>query len=480
MTRPKIAGCFVLLLAAASCNGSSPPPPPPPGTPPDLVNNPAADAGDETTQSESHVVQSGNVVVVGFNDSGDFVAANSFTGYAYSIGGAAFVDAGVLAPIAGGANSGDPALAVDGAGTIYFATLAGDATGASFIGVARSTALAPAVTFGAPVLIPGLDPNGFQDKELIAIDATGGANDGNIYVVWTEFFGNQSRILFSRSTDAGVTYAPAAQISTMGVFVSGAVPAVGVNGEVYVAWQDRSAAVNSTIRFRSSNDGGVTWSAEGQAAALTRIRAAGPTGVCGRNALNGNIRVNEFPSLDVDRSNGPNRGRIYITYSGDPNGNQNAGDAANVFVVSSADGGATWSPPVTVHQAPAATAGADATTNDNFFPWVSVSGDGAVHVSFYDRRNDPANLTIDTYRAVSTDGGVTWTNTRETPASFAVPVLSPNFDPLVAECYMGDYNGSFGQPNTATLTWGDNSRNITTPGFPGGRPDADVVRRQQP
>jgi hypothetical protein len=474
MMRPTIAGLFAALFLTMGCNGPSPPPP---GTAPDLVNDPAVDAADQTTQSESHVVQSGNVVVVGFNDSGDFVTTNSFTGFAYSIGGAPFVDAGVLAPVAGGSNSGDPALAVDGTGDLYFATLAGNAAGASFIGVARSTTLTPAVTFGTPVLIPGLDPNGFQDKELIAVDATGGANDGNVYVVWTEFFGTQSRILFSRSTDGGATYAAAAQISTTGSLVSGAVAAIGMNGELHVAWQDRSAPVNSTIRFRSSNDGGVTWGPERQAAALTRIRSAGPTGVCGRNALNGNIRVNEFPSMDVDRSNGPNSSRIFVAYSGDPDGNQSAGDAADVFVVSSGDAGVTWSAPVIVHETPAATGDTDSTNNDNFFPWLSVSGDGVVHVSFYDRRNDPANLAIDMYRATSSDGGATWNNTRETPASFGVPSLSPNFDPLVALCYMGDYNGSTGQPTNAILTWGDNSRNITTPGFPGGRPDPDVVRR---
>ncbi len=93
----------------------------------------------------------------------------------------------MLAPVAGGTNLGDPALAVDAAGNFYFATLAQDSLGNSFIGVAKSTAIVPAVTFGAPVLIPGLTANGFQDKELIAVDATGGSQSGNVYVVWTEF-----------------------------------------------------------------------------------------------------------------------------------------------------------------------------------------------------------------------------------------------------------------------------------------------------
>jgi hypothetical protein len=138
-----------------------------------LVNDPSVDRGNSTTQSETAVARHGDVVVIGFNDSGEFTRRNSMTGYAYSLdGGATFTDAGVLAPAKGGRNLGDAALAVDRDGNFYFATLALDARARSYVGVAKSTKTEGEVTFSEPVLISGLDADAFQDKELIAVDTT--------------------------------------------------------------------------------------------------------------------------------------------------------------------------------------------------------------------------------------------------------------------------------------------------------------------
>ncbi len=434
-----------------------------------LVNNPSVDSGDVTTQSESSLARSGSVVVVGYNDSGGFAATGSFTGYAYSQDdGASFVDAGVLAPVAGGNNIGDPSV-VAWNGVFFFATLATDAAGTSFIGVSRSVSISPSVTFAAPVLIPGLDPGGFQDKELIAVDTTGSAFDGHVYVVWTEFTtAGGTRILFSRSTDGGATYSTASQISSGNSDVSGAAPYVGPNGRLDVAWEDRAAG---RIRFRSSADGGTTWGTEVTAANLTPIRNPAASSACGRNAVNGNIRVNEFPSMAVDMGSGATRGNVYIAYGADPDGNQSSGDAADVFVVRSTDGGTTWSAPMSVHGP--GTTGADGTLNDNFMPSLAVDGTGLVGVSYFDRRGDSGNRRTQLYRATSSDGGVSWTNEAVSDA-FDIPRLSPNFDPAVAVCYMGDYNGSSGDPTGIAVTWGGNERRIVTPGFPSGRADPDV------
>ncbi len=443
-----------------------------------LVNDPTNDPGNNTTQSEPSIAMRGAVIVVGYNDSGEFPGASSLTGYSFSNdGGASFTDAGVLDPVAGGLNLGDPSLAVDRTGRFFFATLAQDAAAGSFIGVARSTATTPAVTFGPPVLIPGLDPAGFQDKELIAVDTTGGANDGNVYVVWTEFPASQNpptRILFSRSTDAGVTYSTPVRINTSGQGVSGAIPTVGPGGELYVAWQDRSFVNNSRIVVRRSLDGGVTWGPEAVAANFVRSQDAGASATCGRPALNGNIRVNEFPTIDVDRSAGASRGNVYVAYPGDPDGNASAGDRSNIFVTRSTDGGQTWGAPVDVTTGAGVTMNPDGTLNDNFFPTLTADHAGNVSVFYYDRRNDGGNLRIDLFRSVPSDQGATWRAERVTAANFGVPPLSPNFNPGLRACYMGDYNFSTSDSSNAFAVWGDNGRIVTTPGFAGGRPDPDV------
>ncbi|UCC47305.1 MAG: exo-alpha-sialidase [Gemmatimonadota bacterium] len=440
-----------------------------------LVNDPSTDRGNNTTQSETAVARHGDVVVVGYNDSGEFTRRSSLTGYAYSLdGGASFSDAGVLAPVRGGRNLGDPALAVDREGNFYFATLAIDAAARSYVAIARSRKTKGEVTFGTPVLIPGLDPDGFQDKELIAVDASGGPRDGHVYVVWTEFPPRgPSRILFSRSSEGGRTFAPAMRLSRSGTGVQGAMPVVGKQGELYVAWEDRSGVRTGYIKLRRSTDGGRNWDPETLAARFERISEREATGACGRAALGGYIRVSEFPSIDGDRSGGPGEGNVYIAFAADP-GRQARGDAADIFVVRSEDGGRTWSEPVNVVKGHAVTSGADETTNDNFMPVLTVGPEGQINVFFYDRRNDSKNRKIDVYRAVSTDQGRTWANERVTAEAFDVPPLNPNFDPLVKSCYMGDYNDATVDRSGFYLTWGDNRRILRAPRFPRGRPDPDV------
>ncbi len=276
-------------------------------------------------------------------------------------------------------------------------------------------------------------------------------------------------ILFSRSVDGGQSYSTPIRLSLTGTSVSGAMPVVGPNGELYVAWEDRSGAQNGRIIVRKSTDGGATWGSEITAATFTRISDSNASAACERPAVSGNIRVNDFPSIDVARG-GATSGNVYITYAADPDGNQATGDDADVFFVRSTDGGATWSTPVAINKGPAVAAGADATLNDNFFPFVSVGPGDTVNVVFYDRRRDGGNIQLDLFRSSSADGGLTWINQRLTNTAFGVPPLNPNFDPVVVACYMGDYNWSIG----LNPAWGDNRRVVTTPGFPTGRPDPDV------
>jgi hypothetical protein len=250
-------------------------------------------------------------------------------------------------------------------------------------------------------------------------------------------------------------------------------PVVGKRGELFVAWEDRSGETTGYIRFRRSDDGGLTWGPEITAATFTRMQDASATAACLRPALNGFIRVSEFPSIDVDRSDGPGEGNLYIAFSADP-GRQARGDVSDVFFVSSTDGGRSWSDPANLVKGRSVKAGADGSTNDNFMPILTVGPAGQINVFFYDRRNDEANRWIDVYRAVSTDQGGSWVNERVTAESFDVPPLNPNFDPLVKACYMGDYNDATVDGSGFYLTWGDNRRSIRNALFPGGRVDPDV------
>src|SRR5262249_49429724 len=82
-----------------------------------------------------------------------------------------------------------------------------------------------------------------------------------------------------------------------------------------------------------------------------------------------------------------------------------AQDHRDVVLVSSTDGGQTWSPRVRVND--------DAPRFDNSLPDVAVDAGGNVHVAWYDRRDAPecAQL-VNTYWAFSTDGGQTFMASR--------------------------------------------------------------------
>src|SRR5256885_13472017 len=83
----------------------------------------------------------------------------------------------------------------------------------------------------------------------------------------------------------------------------GAVPFVGPNGELYVAWNDYH---NNVIAFNRSFDGGATWDTQRTIAPKTAVFDVGIPAESFRRAL-------VYPACDADRSGGANRGRLYCS-----------------------------------------------------------------------------------------------------------------------------------------------------------------------
>jgi hypothetical protein len=252
-----------------------------------------------------------------------------------------------------------------------------------------------------------------QDKQW----ATTSKDGSEIYVTWTEFDeyestepNDHSRILFSKGKKGEASFSKPITISDVegGCMdddntVEGAVPAAGLNNEVYVTWSHRES-----IYFNKSLDGGTTWMPK------SKVAMEIPGGW--NQEIPGVYRANGMPILLSDLSNGPNRGNLYLCWSDERNGD------VDVFVSSSSDGGEHWTEAVRVNN--------DKGNADQFFPWMAVDVvTGNLYAVFYDRRNY-TDYNTDVYLASSADGGKTWTNERISDKPFVTN----------ASIFLGDYN----------------------------------------
>jgi hypothetical protein len=313
---------------------------------------------------------------------------------------------------------GDPCLVYDHRGYLYYGHLSNPTVGywIDRIVVQRSTDNGITWNNGAGV---GLTPPKEQDKEWIAADYHSPLFKGNIYMSWTEFdnygsgaVSDSTRILLSRSTDAGVTWSPGLKVSDRSGdcidednTVEGAVPAVGPNGEVYVSWTGPYG-----IMFDKSLDGGLTFGTD-------KFVAPHPGGW--DYAIPGIYRANGLTITVCDTSKSIHRGNVYICWSDQGTGTNNT----DVYIARSTDGGNNWSAPIRVNN--------DNTSRHQFFCWLTVDqATGVLYSIFYDRRNTTSNLT-DVYIAKSVDGGLTWENFKVSQSSF-----NPS-----SSVFFGDYTG---------------------------------------
>ncbi len=420
-----------------------------------MVNDPARDVFtdfDISSQSETNLAAFGKTVLVAYSLSND--------------GGMSFTEIGDFPVTPTGFNFGDPGLAVTRNGIFYQSHIAADFTldpnFSQVGGLAKS--VDGGATFGQPIYTPS--PPGanttilfaFADKPFITVDDSGSAHAGTVYFTYTSFETSSSFVFsevirFSRSTDGGLTLSPPVAISSADNFSQGSEPAVGPNGELYVAWFNFGPGP-SGVMVTKSVDGGATFSSP------VLVAQATPAGFNSGN-MTGNFRVNSFPRIDVDSANG----NVYIVYGARPN---TPGDSGDVFFIRSTDGGVNWSAPMRINTDPG--------TNDQFFPTIAVDGTGLLRVVWYDKRTDPDNVRIGVYTATSSDGGASFSANHTVTNETFDPAVG--YDPVLNPVYMGDYIDikagltASGRTNILNFAWTDCRRIITTSG--GTRPDQDV------
>jgi hypothetical protein len=285
---------------------------------------------------------------------------------------------------------GDPSVAFDSRGNVYYAGLGFNRTSApNTVTVSRGTFDAGgALSWSAPTFInPTTSPATLNDKEWIAVDhnATSPFRD-HVYVTWTRYLFSassgayvQSPIFFASSSDGGQTFSSPKSIAGNVLYSQGSRPVVGPDGTLYVFWDGatRLAAKDSTYMVKSSN-GGASWTAPRQVAELNEIEPLADTA----------FRVNSFPAAAV----APN-GDLYATWTSDTE------PIGSVAVYSkSTDGGTHWSAPARVFAAAtrapvgypvAQPSGGTLDAPDpagpveDVFPAVAVGPNGHVYLSAY-------------------------------------------------------------------------------------------------
>jgi hypothetical protein len=250
---------------------------------------------------------------------------------------------------------------------------------------------------------------------------------GRMYISWN----GAGLRLMSTYSDDGITWSPALQLTSnfiRNIQVTGS----PTDGTAFIAAMDEGGGGlnNRTNLIYRSIDGGDSW---------TRIVMGPPfappgDGVCGYFAkMNPIWRHMGWGQPGV----GPD-GVVHYAFAGR---GINAGDTGDIYYTVSLDNGDTWSDPIVLNS-DAAKGG----TGSQWMPSLSVSVEGQVHVSWFDRRNSTNGMNYEFWGVRY--NGVTWL-----PDEAVSDVLIEQSQE--GGCYAGDYNYHTAFGNEHYMTWTD-------------------------
>lgn len=356
----------------------------------------------------------------------------------------------------------DPWVTFSPDGTAYFMHLAVWSTSVlsedtvRFDGMLVTRSTDGGLTWEQPTtLVLDTSHTAFNDKNSITADP----NDSNfVYAVWDRLTGPPSDngnptagensiaftgdTIFTRSTDGGATWEPTRTILEPGTLNQTignqiVVRPASTGGELVNVFNLIHEAANAqktrgfNVAVQISNDHGSTWSGAIVANKILSVPTVDPdTGLPVRTA-----------DFILDAAVDPTNGNLYAVWE---DARFSGGAYNDAALITSTDGGHTWSSTIAV---PRALTGVLGRNRQSFLPQVHVSADGRLAVSYYDfRHNDGSGVSETDYYvnqcAVpdSTQPDLCagdWLETRVTAQSFDIreaPVTVRGF-------FLGDYVG---------------------------------------
>lgn len=251
-----------------------------------------------------------------------------------------------------------------------------------------------------PTIIP------MMDRHYVAVDDTRGKYHGSLYIN-----GATTRsIRIRRSRDRGASFeseVKAAELPSDRRNAGSGPLVVLSDGTVVVPFADMESTQNpdtegspgkpnAVLKVVTSTDGGITFSE--------------PATIAPCALGYGLISNAQHFSFTVDRSEGPFKDRLYVTWSDSHSrGGQFSSkkpQGSNILFSHSTDKGKSWSKPILLNddQPPLDWMNAPV----HFQPVVAVNKDGVVGVMYYDRRESTNNLDWTVRFAASIDGGETF------------------------------------------------------------------------
>jgi|CXWL01.1.fsa_nt_gi hypothetical protein len=351
-------------------------------------------------------------------------------------------------PAGAGRGGADPAVAWNGSGHAFVNYLV--VCRVSDADIRTAVVTLRSLDGGVTWATQGLVSNGwtalkFNDKNMFAIDTQPGSPYFNRqYTCWDR---DSKAVVAYSANGTGWTEVPFAPMLNSNE-VYGCELAVGKDGVVHLALNSDDSNSPSRVTYFRSNNGGASWTGQKWLGGIKLTPFQKPAAQDARGIF-------PFASIDVDNSDGPCAGNLYIVYSDFSAGETVA--STDVWLQRSVDGGLNWSSRIKIND--------DALSGRaQFHPAMRVDpSSGDLYAAWYDARNSSTNRAVEIYAARSLDCGASF------EPNVRVASYSPDFRNFVTRAsnensidnalfnpnQFGEYMGLDAAAGRAYIAWVD-------------------------